>query len=241
MQFVSDTDVASLSMLRMASRAAVRATLEPGAVHAFRGSLNTLSLGVRVLDETLAGGDDTPSRELQRRCLASLRDELKRLQQMTGGALEDGADDDRSESRPVNLADVLQGVVDQLQPTCRMRRVTITSEHAERDLTVIGRPAWLRHAMLNLAVNALDAMPGGGELRLLLRRAGSTALIHVSDTGQGVASHARERIWDMYYSTGSGLGIGLPVAVHLVHAHGGSIELDPSQTGASFVIRLPIL
>lgn len=238
---IADVDTASLAVLRLASRAAVRASLESGAVHAFRGSINTLSLGVRVLEETLVSDGEPSSPDLQRRCIASVRDELKRLQETTGGVLEEGAAEDGGNPRPVRVSDVLDGTAAILQPTCRMRRIVLTAENGDRDTTVLGRPAWLRHAVLNLAVNAIDAMPDGGELRLRSRCERATAVLEVSDTGSGIAPHARDRIWEMYYSTGSGLGIGLPVAAHIAQTHGGAVTLEPSETGALFAIRLPVL
>jgi two-component system sensor histidine kinase HydH len=83
-------------------------------------------------------------------------------------------------------------------------------------------------------------MPRGGEIQLRLRDENTHAVVSVADTGPGISDEVRARMWDLNFSTRQGLGIGLPVVVHIVEAHGGTVVLEPSEVGACFAIRLPV-
>ncbi|WP_426701243.1 ATP-binding protein [Rhodanobacter sp. Col0626] len=100
-------------------------------------------------------------------------------------------------------------------------------------------------ALLNLASNARDAMPDGGEFGLSVEREGSDIGIVVRDNGTGMSDEVRQRIFEPFYTTkpaGSGTGLGLAVVYTLVERAGGHIEVDASPgTGTTFHIRLPMV
>lgn len=106
----------------------------------------------------------------------------------------------------------------------------------------------LLQVLMNLAVNARDAMPTGGTVTLTINADRSSpqpqAVLEVTDTGQGMTPEVSRRIFERYYTTkdAGGTGIGLPTVRHIVHDHGGTIELAtaPGQ-GTRFVIRFPLL
>jgi len=100
----------------------------------------------------------------------------------------------------------------------------------------------LKQAVLNIVVNAIEAMPAGGELRLASSAAGDTAEIRVSDTGPGIPPDLREKIFRLYFTTKQrGSGIGLAMAFRIVQLHDGTIDFtsEPGK-GTAFFIRLPI-
>lgn len=104
-------------------------------------------------------------------------------------------------------------------------------------------PSQLEQVLLNLCVNARDAMPAGGRLTLRAEALPSSGevLVSVSDTGVGISAKNLGRIFEPFFSTkGSGSGLGLAVTAGIVAAHGGSINVDskPGQ-GTTFQIRLP--
>ncbi|MEI7646353.1 MAG: GAF domain-containing protein [Chloroflexales bacterium] len=111
---------------------------------------------------------------------------------------------------------------------------------------MVGDGPALRDLVTNLILNALDAMPGGGELRLrtaLLHDEGDTALIEVADTGVGMSAEVRQRIFDPFFSTkgASGTGMGLAMAYGIVQRHQGSISVESTPGhGATFQVRLPV-
>ncbi|MBX0330366.1 GAF domain-containing protein [Oscillochloris sp. ZM17-4] len=111
---------------------------------------------------------------------------------------------------------------------------------------IIGDGAALRDLVTNLILNAIDAMPEGGELRLrteLLAEGEPSALIAISDTGVGMSGEVRQRIFDPFFSTkgSSGTGMGLSMAYGIAQQHQGaiSVESEPGR-GTTFQVRLPV-
>jgi signal transduction histidine kinase len=98
----------------------------------------------------------------------------------------------------------------------------------------------IERVFFNLITNALAAMPGGGKLRIVARKAVNYVLIEVEDTGPGIPSSIRDRLFEPFVTAGKpeGLGLGLALSRHTVLNHGGDIWTEPA-TGARFVIRLP--
>lgn len=125
--------------------------------------------------------------------------------------------------------------------------------------TVQGDPTQLNQVLLNLCVNARDAMPQGGSLRITARNIkideqyasmlrtvppGRYVVIETSDTGCGISSEIRDRIFEPFFTTkpvGKGTGLGLSTALTIVRSHGGAVQLDSEPGhGSTFSIYLPV-
>jgi signal transduction histidine kinase len=107
---------------------------------------------------------------------------------------------------------------------------------------VIGDPAMLRQAILNLALNACQAMPDGGTLRIACEAArGRRVKVVVADTGVGIKPEHLQRIFDLYFTTKpQGSGIGLSMVYRTVQMHDGEIEVQSTPgKGTTFAILLP--
>lgn len=100
----------------------------------------------------------------------------------------------------------------------------------------------LRQALLNLALNACQAMPDGGTLTMSARRGkGGQVILEVEDTGTGIARDQLEKIFDLYYTTKpGGSGIGLSMVYRIAHLHGGEVEVESTPgRGTRFRLLLP--
>lgn len=99
----------------------------------------------------------------------------------------------------------------------------------------------LRRAVLNLVLNAMDAMPTGGELLITGCDMDGAYELEIADSGPGFDEDARGRLFEPFFSTKeSGTGLGLSVVAHMAEAHGGSVVADNCpEGGAAFTIRLP--
>jgi len=103
-------------------------------------------------------------------------------------------------------------------------------------------PEQIKRALQNLVLNAMDAMPGGGRLRICTRQYNSTVILEVSDTGQGLTKEECDRLFTPYYTTKQhGTGLGLAIVQSVVSDHGGTISVESQPgSGATFRIELPI-
>ncbi|MBI4869542.1 MAG: response regulator [Candidatus Wallbacteria bacterium] len=114
----------------------------------------------------------------------------------------------------------------------------------ERNLPgIMGSETQLQQVLLNLVLNARDAMEKGGTLTLRARRAGDQVIIEVADTGPGVAPQLRDRVFENFFTTkapGKGTGLGLAICKALVEEHRGTLELVcPERGGATFRMKFP--
>jgi PAS domain S-box-containing protein len=107
---------------------------------------------------------------------------------------------------------------------------------------VLGSASELREVFVNIILNALDAMPAGGRLRIETEAAAAWVKVLLSDTGIGISKEVRERIFEPFFTTKgvSGMGLGLAVSYSIIERHGGRIEVrNNTDRGSTFIISLP--
>jgi signal transduction histidine kinase len=127
-----------------------------------------------------------------------------------------------------------------LQEQMRRNATTLITDIAPDAQYVQVVPEHLRQIVLNLVLNAVDAMPDGGDARLLAVRAGDNVRITVRDNGAGVQVHEDENVFDPLMTTKSnGSGLGLYVCKQLVAYNGGTIGYTNRSEGADFFFELP--
>ncbi|MEZ4388349.1 MAG: ATP-binding protein [Candidatus Krumholzibacteriia bacterium] len=121
-------------------------------------------------------------------------------------------------------------------------QVEVSCRSDEPGLEMTADPEQLLQAVLNLAINACEAMQGRGRLEVATRRVDDDCELRVRDTGPGVAPESLEDIFTPFVTTKQhGTGLGLPMVARIVHAHGGTVEArNHPDGGAEFVLRLPL-
>jgi CheY-like chemotaxis protein/anti-sigma regulatory factor (Ser/Thr protein kinase) len=110
------------------------------------------------------------------------------------------------------------------------------------DVFVLGAPAALREALINLIFNAVDALPRGGWIRMAVFACEEHVVVRVSDSGEGIPAEIRERIFEPFFSTkgSQGTGLGLAVVAGILERHAGTIALEPAPAGGTaFIMTLP--
>ena len=133
-------------------------------------------------------------------------------------------------------------MIDFYSPQAFSRSITVRSSLTDESLICKADGDMLKQVLLNLFINAQQAMPDGGELMLRTQKNGRNAVIIVSDTGKGIEPENLDRIFNAYYSTkAGGSGLGLSTSKKIIEAHNGSIKVDsvPGK-GTSFTIQLPL-
>lgn len=138
-------------------------------------------------------------------------------------------------------AELREAILHTLSPYCRRRGIDLEIHVEPEDTVVHGDPVQLRQALVNLGLNAVEAMERGGKLVLRVRRDTGGIRMEVQDTGPGIPEAQEEEIFTEFFTTKpEGTGLGLAVARDIARAHGGRLYLDRSyQAGARFVIELP--
>ena len=144
------------------------------------------------------------------------------------------------EIKVMQINTVLQETVSLLERTT-LSRIKLRMELDEQLRAIEGDPGDLAHAVMNLCVNATDAMPDGGTLTLRTRNVGQDRVaLEVADTGSGMPKAVLDRALDPFFTTkptGKGTGLGLAMVFSMVQAHGGQMDIQ-SEPGAGTVVRL---
>ncbi|HEY1185567.1 MAG TPA: ATP-binding protein [Bryobacteraceae bacterium] len=222
--------------LQTADRLAALSRVSGGVAHEVKNPLNAILLHVEVARAKLAHGDTALEPQMD-----IISSEILRLDRVVKTFLDF--------TRPVelNLANVpldefVRDLVDLARPQADASRISVVDERKAGGVEVRIDRDLLKQAVLNIVVNAIEAMPAGGELRLESSASGDTAEIRVSDTGPGIPPDLREKIFRLYFTTKQkGSGIGLAMAFRIVQLHDGTIDFtsEPGK-GTAFFIRLPI-
>jgi signal transduction histidine kinase len=246
------------STIRYSRKLAALGRLSAGVAHEVKNPLNAMMIHLELLRQYVAPSALASARGAGRgplgietapvgapppealRHVEVIAHEIRRLDEVVQGFLKFTRPEDLKLQR-VNLSDLMGDVVPLVKPEAEQRRVHIAVESAGAP-EVNGDPAMLRQAILNLALNACQAMPDGGTLQLRCEAArGRRAKITVSDTGLGIKPEHLQRIFDLYFTTKErGSGIGLSMVYRTVQMHDGEIEVQSTPgKGTTFTILLP--
>ncbi len=138
------------------------------------------------------------------------------------------------------LARLVEEVCSSLAPQLEAQQIELRCR-VPRDRFITADPHMYRRALLNLALNALDAMPEGGRLSIAAAFDSRDVTLEVADTGPGLSSEAVQRVFEPFYSTKQGgTGLGLTIVARVAEVHGGEVSVrNPAQGGAAFTLRIP--
>lgn len=226
------------SMLRQRQKMEAIGRMAAGVAHDFNNlmgaAITTLHALERRVDE-LAPGDPEAGD-----CVADLRSALDRAADLTRGLATLGR---RQERRPAELLEVAE-VCGEVERLCRRTfDAQIQIEVAAQDgLVVLGDRTELHQVLLNLCLNARDAMPGGGRLRLSASGSRNVVTLVVADTGAGMDDDTVAHVFEPFFTTkpdGRGSGLGLATVAELVRGMGGQIEVD-SRLGQGTRFRIEL-
>ncbi len=146
------------------------------------------------------------------------------------------------EPQRVDLIELLRHVINLLMPQLNARGIRVTTGFSSKLTPVMAVSSQMEQVFLNIILNAYDAMPEGGELRISARPVREMIEILFSDSGPGIPEEMRSRIFEPFVSNKQGgTGLGLSVSYGIISAHGGSLDLVPGNSpGACFRVILPI-
>ncbi|HEY7679728.1 MAG TPA: ATP-binding protein, partial [Terriglobia bacterium] len=151
----------------------------------------------------------------------------------------------QSDAGPVDLHAVIGDVLSLLEHQLRNGRIQVRKELAPVAPVVQGTEYKLQQVFLNLFLNAKDAMPEGGQLRVTSWAEDSRVRIEIRDTGVGIPPEDLRRIYDPFFTTkgpGRGTGLGLAICYGIIHEHAGKISAESRPgLGTRFDLEFPVL
>lgn len=221
--------------VRAAEELASVGTLVAGLAHEIGTPMGVIQGHAKLLEKRVEG-------EKAQWRLQTIQEQIGRISRIIQSLLN-MARPKASERVPVELEPLLETTLSFLSEKLNRRGVQVVREFKPTG-SVTGDPERLQQLLLNLFLNAADAMPEGGRLTIALEPDGQAgAALRVGDTGTGIPPDKLERIFDAFYTSkeaGKGSGLGLMVANRIVADHGGTIEVASSLgEGTTFHIHLP--
>jgi signal transduction histidine kinase len=219
-------------------RLAGLSTLAASLHHEIKNPLTALSIHVQLVEERLRA--PAPSEPLDG-LIAVLKAEVRRL----NGVLErfrNFANLQRLSVAPTDPVAVLEDVIRLIGPQADRQGVRMTlARSGPPPGDVLLDEEKFREAVINLVVNALEAMPAGGDLTLSAAAAGGSLAVEVADTGPGIAEEVRKDLFKPFVSTKrQGTGMGLALTEKLISQHGGHVTYRTGPDGTVFRLCLPI-
>lgn len=203
--------------------------------HDLGNPLSSIEAQLQLVDERSLGGENAE-------IVGTVRQEVARLRRLLR-EMVDFARRRRDEASLVSVQSAVEDTIRLVRHDSRLRRVSVVTEFDRDTPPVFVVEDHLTQVVLNLLLNALDAMPDGGTLRFEVAPAGGAVVLRVHDTGCGMDHAVLARCLEPLYTTkaeGKGTGLGLAIARDIVRAAGGDLELHSTAgRGTTAIVTLP--
>jgi signal transduction histidine kinase len=226
--------------LQRAERSAVVGRLASGIAHEIRNPLNFINLSIDHLQASFAPKEESMRAPFMH-ILTTIKDELSRLNRLVTDFLSYGRPA-KLKLRELDARSLVEEVRDLVTAKADEQGVKIAiAPNGAGDARINADPEQIKTCFSNLMINAVQAMPGGGDLQVTMRPVNSHLEIEFADTGVGILPENLDQIFEPYFSTKeTGIGLGLPLTKKIIEEHGGQIGVK-SEVGAgtTFTVTLP--
>jgi signal transduction histidine kinase len=223
--------------LQTADRLSAASKITGGVAHEVKNPLNAILMHVDLVKMKLERGNHSVGEHMD-----IISREIVRLDRVVKTFLDFTRPVELNFSE-VQLEDFMNEIVDLARPQAGSSNIEVSLEQDADDTRINIDVDLLKQAVLNIVVNAIEAMPDGGRLSFQSRAREDQAEIRIGDTGPGIPEDLREKIFSLYFTTKqSGSGIGLAMTYRIVQLHDGTIDFTSEPgVGTTFVLTLPIV
>jgi signal transduction histidine kinase len=227
---------ATFERLRLLDRLSALGTLSAGMAHEIKNPLGAILGSIEILETNVPEGDE------RREFVLILKKEIQRLSSIVNDHL-DLVRPGQPQRGPHDLGEIVRSVVELTRTQAEKQGVELT-QRVPGDLpTVMVDGQQLRQAVLNLVINAIQALPRGGRVTASVEQAQERLRIVVEDDGPGLGDEALRRAFEPFYTTKEGgTGLGLSIAFQIADRHGGDLRVrNRPAGGAALCLEIPIV
>jgi signal transduction histidine kinase len=238
LQATMPDSVKRTQLLELSRRVTSLGRLTAGVAHEVKNPLNAMTIHLELLKQKLEDGDGSASSGNH---LEIIGREIRRLDDVVQGFLKFAKPEELT-LQPIAPGEITGEILKMLEPEAHAAGVTLEHICDPGTPPIEADPSILRQALVNLAKNAVQAMPDGGRLTVTCAETRDGRIeIRIADTGIGIAPANLAKIFDLYYTTKAhGTGIGLSLVYRTIQLHNGDIDVESTPgSGTTFIIKLP--
>mgnify|MGYP001615008768 CR=1 FL=1 len=225
------------SQLDISARLAAISRLTGGVAHEIKNPLNAITVHLEILRAKLGEQGAAVGPEIE-----TISREITRLDRVVKTFL-DFARPIELRMQDLEMVGLVREIITLVEPASARQQIRVQLQAEPEAVFLRGDHDLLKQAVLNVVVNAVEAMEEGGRLEVQVRRVTDECLVTIADDGAGIPAGIQDKIFNLYFSTkGKGSGIGLAVTFRVVQLHGGTIDFvsEPGK-GTTFRLRFPAL
>ena len=207
--------------------------------HEIKNPLNAINIQMSLLEREIGKHGLGTGEELAG-IVKVVKEEISRLNKLAKDCLtfSKSGDLDRTEE---DMGQILGQLISLITPHADLNGVNIYLTMSGSCPQVLVDKDKIKQALMNIILNAIEAMTDGGDIAINVSRKDCYLNISIKDTGPGIPDEQHDKIFGLFYSTKSGgTGVGLAVTKNIIHAHGGNIRFQKLVEGAGFLIELPL-
>jgi signal transduction histidine kinase len=227
---------ATFDRLRLVDRLSALGALSAGMAHEIKNPLGSIMGSIEILESAV------PEQDEKREFVAILKKEIQRLSRILSNHL-DLARPGAPERGPQDMGKIVQSVVELTRQQAEQQGVQLHVRVPEGLPTVMVDGQQLRQAILNLMINAIQALPEGGGVWVAIEEEEERLRILVEDDGPGLDEESQRRALEPFYTTKeSGTGLGLSIAFQIADRHGGDLRGENREEGGDrFCLQIPVV
>jgi PAS domain S-box-containing protein len=207
--------------------------------HEIKNPLNAINIQMSLLEREIGKHDWSSGQELAE-VVKVVKEEISRLNKLAKDCLSFSKSGDLKRTEE-DIGLIFEELLSLTIPHADLSGVNIYFTMLRGCPQILVDRDKLKQALLNIILNAVEAMTGGGDISIIVSKGSSCVNIHIKDTGPGIPDEQHDKIFDLFYSTKSGgTGVGLAITKNIIHAHGGNIRFEKLEKGVEFIIELPL-
>jgi PAS domain S-box-containing protein len=207
--------------------------------HEIKNPLNAINIQMSLLEREIGKHDWSSGKELAE-VVKVVKEEISRLNKLAKDCLDFSKSGDLKCTEE-DIGRIFEDLLSLIIPHADLSGVNIYLKKLQGCPQILVDRDKLKQAFLNIILNAIEVMTGGGDITINVSKEDNCLNISVRDTGPGIPDEQHDKIFDLFYSTKSGgTGVGLAITKNIIHAHGGNIRFKKLDEGTEFIIELPL-
>ncbi len=207
--------------------------------HEIKNPLNAINIQMSLLEREINKHELSSTKELHE-VVKVVKEEIERLNKLTKDCLSFSKSGDLKRKKE-DIVKIFNELIVLINPHAELNGIRIYLRVLKDSPQISVDKDKLKQALLNIIINAIEVMSGGGDINIIISNDDGYLNISIKDTGPGIPGEQHDKIFDLFHSTKSGgTGVGLAITKNIIQAHGGNIRFKELEVGTEFLIELPL-